>query len=299
MIRVLLDHMGDTIQLQPGETYVGRGLGCQFRLNDGSVSRQHLRISVFEAHASVEDLRSSNGTMLNGRTLKNVEALSDGDILRVGNRTLSVRVLEGAWPSPFEPEDTVSGIYRSPGATTGAGEVPTTSVPDDMVPPLVNTHTCPGCRRAVSIDADRCGHCGHVWQRSRRLAITHVTIPAPTAAEVQDAIAATGADRRSAPRISVEMAVVFTSETLTFEAVARDLSRTGMFVETPLLEPVTTPCRITVLPDGSPAVSFSAKVIRVIETPTAEHQQPGLGLQFTNLGIEAQRWLDRVLSRLA
>jgi hypothetical protein len=70
-----------------------------------------------------------------------------------------------------------------------------------------------------------------------------------------------------------------------------------MFIATELLEPVGTPCRITVLLDGAPALSFSAVVTRVVEQPTAG-LPAGLGARFTQMSPEGERWLLRVLDRV-
>jgi pSer/pThr/pTyr-binding forkhead associated (FHA) protein len=53
MIRVLLDYLGDSIELPFGDTIVGRDLSCQMRLNDPSVSRRHVRFVVRRDDATV------------------------------------------------------------------------------------------------------------------------------------------------------------------------------------------------------------------------------------------------------
>jgi hypothetical protein len=91
---------------------------------------------------------------------------------------------------------------------------------------------------------------------------------------------------------------VFQSEALTFEAVARDLSGSGMFVETDLLEPVGTECRVTLLPDGAPAISLAAVVSRVVEQANADAPAAGLGLALHPMNADSELWLRRVIGRL-
>lgn len=61
-------------------------------LADHRVSRRHLRISWREGRFEVEDLNSSNGTVVNGRPLEpfDRQALGAGDILRIGGLELMV-----------------------------------------------------------------------------------------------------------------------------------------------------------------------------------------------------------------
>ena len=106
-------------------------------------------------------------------------------------------------------------------------------------------------------------------------------------------------ERRSEFRRKIEVTVMYTSESLTFEAVARDLSRGGMFVATELLEPIGTDCRVVVLADGAPAVTFAARVAHVVDSASDDSAIPaGLGIQFTELDADAEEWLRHLLARL-
>lgn len=65
----LRDTSGREFLLKAGENLIGRDPACDVLLNDGTVSRRHARIIVEENHASLEDLGSTNGTILNGAPL--------------------------------------------------------------------------------------------------------------------------------------------------------------------------------------------------------------------------------------
>ena len=96
MSRVYLEYLGDSVELPVGETVIGRDVGCALRFNDPSVSRRHIKF-VRRAHTEdvfVEDLGSSNGTMLNGRLVTVAIRVLDGDKLVVGTRELVVRIPE-------------------------------------------------------------------------------------------------------------------------------------------------------------------------------------------------------------
>lgn len=66
---------------------VGRLPDCELVVNDPSVSKRHAQLlwSGSEGQAFVEDLRSSNGTLLNGQPLKVRATLKDGDVLCFGD----------------------------------------------------------------------------------------------------------------------------------------------------------------------------------------------------------------------
>ena len=61
-------------------------------LTDDQVSRRHLRINWTDGKFEVEDLNSSNGTIVNGRPLKPFDrhALGAGDVVRIGGLELMV-----------------------------------------------------------------------------------------------------------------------------------------------------------------------------------------------------------------
>jgi pSer/pThr/pTyr-binding forkhead associated (FHA) protein len=85
------DDEGATFRLMPGAVKtLGRATRADFSLDAALVSRVHCR---FTAHASgsleVEDLRSTNGTFVNGRRVKRA-TLAAGDRVRVGRVEISV-----------------------------------------------------------------------------------------------------------------------------------------------------------------------------------------------------------------
>lgn len=69
-----------------GETplVIGRGLDCEIRINDHSVSRRHARLQPGADGFYAVDLQSTNGTFVNDVPASMCK-LKDGDYLRVGN----------------------------------------------------------------------------------------------------------------------------------------------------------------------------------------------------------------------
>lgn len=76
------------IDLAGDEIIIGRGAMGHITIDDPMLSRRHVRIDLSGSAPTVEDLRSRNGTQLNGRTLVDRATLTDGDRIRIGTREL-------------------------------------------------------------------------------------------------------------------------------------------------------------------------------------------------------------------
>jgi len=72
------------IPLEEGENVIGRDLNVQIRVDEGDVSRRHARVLVDRESATLEDLKSSNGTFCNDRRVSGAVVLTDGDRITVG-----------------------------------------------------------------------------------------------------------------------------------------------------------------------------------------------------------------------
>ena len=73
-----------------GELTIGRSPGCAIVIDDTYVSQQHARIFPDGDAHSLEDLGSTNGTILNGRLLTEPAVLRLGDRIQVGGTVLEV-----------------------------------------------------------------------------------------------------------------------------------------------------------------------------------------------------------------
>ncbi len=80
-------NVGEMYRLQPGESIIGRAATAGIRLDDDGISRRHARIVVEGTSVRIEDLQSSNGTLVNGQRVDAV-ALRDGDKLQFGSNTV-------------------------------------------------------------------------------------------------------------------------------------------------------------------------------------------------------------------
>ncbi len=81
-----------TVELTPTETvFVGRGLECAIRTDDGMVSRRHSQIRMEGGRYTVEDLGSANGTHLNNVRVQK-QAVGHADVIQCGS--LIIRFLD-------------------------------------------------------------------------------------------------------------------------------------------------------------------------------------------------------------
>jgi diguanylate cyclase (GGDEF)-like protein len=81
------------IHLKDAPVVLGRAESCDIRLNDLAVSRRHLAIQPEADGYYLVDLDSTNGTVVNGETIKR-HKLKDGDHFQIGGQIF--RYLTGA-----------------------------------------------------------------------------------------------------------------------------------------------------------------------------------------------------------
>ncbi len=80
---------GLSIKLEVREILIGRGKECDLFLTDTLVSRKHARIYREGDGYYLQDLKSTNGTYLNGIKLGLAEKpLLSGDKIKIGSNTL-------------------------------------------------------------------------------------------------------------------------------------------------------------------------------------------------------------------
>lgn len=64
------------------ETLIGREVECAISLDSPHISRYHAKIAVTSKGTTIEDLKSSNGTYVNGKRINEKTAISIGDEIR-------------------------------------------------------------------------------------------------------------------------------------------------------------------------------------------------------------------------
>lgn len=68
---------------------IGKSDRCDIRLDNPYISRMHAAVYFEDGHYYVEDLKSANGTYLNGKKIGNRRILENGDLITIRENTLS------------------------------------------------------------------------------------------------------------------------------------------------------------------------------------------------------------------
>lgn len=90
-------HAGKEISVSSDKFLIGRSDQCQLRPKSESVSRRHCILVVRDNKVLVQDLKSRNGTLVNGKPLPTDRAkvLKHGDILKVGKLSFEMVIDHG------------------------------------------------------------------------------------------------------------------------------------------------------------------------------------------------------------
>lgn len=81
----LVGPSGQRVELGSHIVVIGRHKDCDLVLPDDQASRRHAQVSPAGAGYAVEDLGSTNGTLVNGALVTDLTGLHDGDRIEVGH----------------------------------------------------------------------------------------------------------------------------------------------------------------------------------------------------------------------
>ena len=122
---------GKSLLFGPGEYFLGRGQECHVRFNSDWVSRQHCLVRVTHEQASVRDLGSRNGTLVNGQLVGPERSLCQGDQVQIGPVVFEVHLDPSRGPT--SPAGS-SEIFRAGESDTNLGNPPLDST---VLPPFL------------------------------------------------------------------------------------------------------------------------------------------------------------------
>jgi len=105
--------VGARFALKEGATIIGREQGVDIVLADKQCSRQHCRIISLHSQFMIEDLKSTNGTRVNGVPVTTVLALNSGDQIALGETLLGFEIKEPEVISSYEKILKEQGIVPS------------------------------------------------------------------------------------------------------------------------------------------------------------------------------------------
>ena len=123
---------GKSFPLGRQAVVLGREESADIALQDAEMSRRHASVSWGEGHYVLEDLRSTNGTYLNGTMIRAPQQLKHGDTIGVGQT-----VLEFEWPAAARAAQLASESpgYSAPPPPPSAPPQPAYEAPRYSAPP--------------------------------------------------------------------------------------------------------------------------------------------------------------------
>jgi hypothetical protein len=106
-----LRYLQHDLELSDGQFAVGRNASCQLSLDDPLVSRRHAILTVTKDGVTVEDLKSRNGVLVNGRRIERATVVRAGDKILIGSQEMMLL-------------ETRTGALGSPAHITSGGGLP-------------------------------------------------------------------------------------------------------------------------------------------------------------------------------
>lgn len=88
-------HAGKELAVPVPKCLIGRNPDCDLRLKNEAISRHHCVLYVRDGNVFVRDLKSRNGTLVNGQRIQTDWELQDGDKLQIGPLTVEIRIDQG------------------------------------------------------------------------------------------------------------------------------------------------------------------------------------------------------------
>jgi pSer/pThr/pTyr-binding forkhead associated (FHA) protein len=92
------------IAIVNGQRVVGRSVAAEVVLDHHSISRQHVRLQLHRDEPVIQDLGSSNGTLVNGELVVQPVLLRSGDIVDLGDLRFVVTRTLDAIPTPLSSD---------------------------------------------------------------------------------------------------------------------------------------------------------------------------------------------------
>lgn len=109
------EELGRKFDLEEGRLSIGRSSKSDIQIDHDSVSRQHVRITVIEGQAQIEDVGSTNGTFLNDESLDGKVQLRNNDLIKVGRtvfKFIAHNNIEAAYHDEIYRLTTVDGLTQ-------------------------------------------------------------------------------------------------------------------------------------------------------------------------------------------
>ena len=109
------EDLGRKFDLVSEETLIGRSSKADIQVDQDSVSRHHAKIRVDGARITVEDMGSTNGTIVNDEHIEDTLRLRNGDLLKIGRtifKFIAGNNIEAAYHDEIYRMTTVDGLTQ-------------------------------------------------------------------------------------------------------------------------------------------------------------------------------------------
>jgi pSer/pThr/pTyr-binding forkhead associated (FHA) protein len=134
---------GRAIPLPATVFTIGRAPRCHLRPHSRSVSKFHCAIARWAGKVAVRDLRSANGTFVNGRRVEGEVCIQDGDTLAVGPLRFVFRIRidpDGVLPIQVVHQGDLNWLMESPDVPPDRTASETHCAPaSELLPPAADS----------------------------------------------------------------------------------------------------------------------------------------------------------------
>jgi len=116
---------GKELKLKEGQFLIGRSDSCHLRPRSDAISRKHCVLFIDDKHVRVRDLKSRNGTLVNGEKIEQDVTLKSGDKISVGPLSFEILFAPADAPQQAAPQPSASkpaAPKRAPQAAPQAQE---------------------------------------------------------------------------------------------------------------------------------------------------------------------------------
>jgi len=127
------DQEPNRFELPAGIYTIGRGDACKIRLRHPEISERHALLTLRDSGVLVEDLHSSNGTMVNGVPIQEATPVQDDDVIELGPCLLRVSRIGAQKSAPAVQPPTPPPVPAPAPETPTAERLP--SAPAPTAPP--------------------------------------------------------------------------------------------------------------------------------------------------------------------
>jgi pilus assembly protein CpaF len=132
------------------EINVGRVQGNDLMLPKGNVSKHHARLLFRDGRFIVTDLKSTNGTYVNGRKIAQATIVREGDKIYIGDFVLRLDAGNGAEAPPPGDDESVRTLARNnPPVAPANAAAPAAQAQNAVVPPVAPPRAQPMAAQAA------------------------------------------------------------------------------------------------------------------------------------------------------